>query len=122
MLAALSRSKGEILARAVRDLIADCSTTLPALVRSDAQASLHFFFANYSGMRKQLFPELAAAYRQWLAGGPIRALAHTAAAGAARWLDIAGQMLRLYERHGEQVEEAIIGLLEPLAARRSTAH
>ncbi len=122
MLQALSRSKGEILARAVRDLIADCSTTLPALVQRDAHASLHFYFSNFTGMRKQLFPELAAAYRQWLAGGTTRAIAQTAAIGEARWFDIAGQMLRLFDRDGEHVGEAIIGLLEPPAAGRSAAH
>ena len=122
MLLALSRSKAEIMARAVRDLVADCSTTLPALLQREAHASLHFYFANFTGMRRQLFPELAQAYRQWLAGGAIRALARTAADGEARWLDVAGQMLRLYARDGEQVGEAIVGLLEPPAARRATAH
>jgi hypothetical protein len=120
MLLALARSKGEIMARAVRDLIADCGTTLPALLQRETHASLHFYFANFTGMRKQLFPELAEAYRQWLAGGPLRALAQTAASGEARWLETAGRMLQLYERDGEHVGEAIVRLLEPAAARRTS--
>ncbi len=48
----------EITARAVRDLLADTLVTLPTLIERDAIASLHFWFATFSGLRRELFPRL----------------------------------------------------------------
>ncbi|UCH53441.1 MAG: hypothetical protein JSW09_01110 [Pseudomonadota bacterium] len=113
MLLALARSKAEIMARAVRDLIADCSITLPELLKREALSSLHFYFANFTGMRKHLYPELGQAYRRWLESNDLRALHHAAASGKDRWQEAAGRMLAFYERDGAQVSDAIVQLLEP---------
>lgn len=58
----------ELVARAVRDLLADCLVTLPAIVERRDLASLHFYFATFSGMRKSLFPALARAYDHLASG------------------------------------------------------
>lgn len=99
MLAELSRSKVEIMVRAVRDLLADCLSTLPGLVERDQHAALHFFFANLTGMRRHLFPEALDSYRRWLEGDR-RALQRLADSGAARWLDVAQQILDRHARFG----------------------
>ncbi|HLD13706.1 MAG TPA: hypothetical protein VJB18_03220 [Burkholderiales bacterium] len=112
MLTGLSRSKAEIMARAVRDHLADSLTTLPALVETRNDASLHFYFGTFGGMRKHLFPEALAAYRRWCADGnldPLRNLAHQ---GQSRWHDTAEQMLVLFRRDEQQAAVEITRLLD----------
>lgn len=65
MLGALDDRHSEIVARAVRDLLADCLTTLPVLLERGARASIHFWFANLEGMRGLLAPALRAGYLRW---------------------------------------------------------
>jgi uncharacterized protein DUF6866 len=89
MLDGLEDRRAEILARAVRDNLADCLSTLPALLERDAQASLHFWFSQLDGMRRELFPALAAAYPAWRDSGCSAALAATVRAGAAHWERVA---------------------------------
>lgn len=120
MLMALSRSKGEIMARAARDILADCLSTLPRLVERENAAALHFYFANFTGMRRYLFPQVFAAYQAWAEGQDIHLLKRLVHESAARWLDITHQMLTLHKRYGMQAGAAIEKLLEPPAAQ--TAH
>ena len=85
MLDGLEDRRAEILARAVRDNLADCLSTLPALLERNAHASLHFWFSQLDGMRRELFPTLAAAYPAWCDSGSSAALAETVRAGATHW-------------------------------------
>jgi hypothetical protein len=89
MLVGLEDRRAEILARAVRDNLADCLSTLPALLERNARASLHFWFSQLDGMRRELFPALAAAYPEWRDSGSPAALAETVRAGAAHWERVA---------------------------------
>ncbi|GMU72948.1 MAG: hypothetical protein AMXMBFR42_24030 [Burkholderiales bacterium] len=79
------RRRTSIVMRAARDHLADCLVTLPELVRRDARASLHLWFAGLDGMRRELFPRALLAYRAWLDGDRGDALLDTAAAGAEHW-------------------------------------
>lgn len=96
MLTTIARSKAEILARTVRDLLADCIYTIPTLLERDYDASLHFYFANFSGIRKMLFPEAFHAYNDWNKSGTKISLEKTIQAGQNRWHDKAQQILSLY--------------------------
>ena len=58
MLAGLSSRRAELFVRAARDHLADCTVTLPALLDRDAAASLHFWFANLDGMRREILPAM----------------------------------------------------------------
>ncbi|MBK8324992.1 MAG: hypothetical protein IPL06_20575 [Betaproteobacteria bacterium] len=58
----LEDRRGESLARAVRDLLADCLVTLPAIVGKRSMPSAHFWFATFGGLRRELFPRLQSAY------------------------------------------------------------
>ncbi|HEX9627056.1 MAG TPA: hypothetical protein VGA00_08980 [Acidiferrobacterales bacterium] len=116
MLASLARSKAEIMARAVRDLLADCLQTLPALAARGDAAALHFYFANFGGMRRYLAPELVAAYRRWSVDGEARAIDEAATIGRERWLDTARTMLRLHAERGTEAGPAIETLLDPARA------
>ena len=65
MLTSLPRSRAEIMVRAVRDHLADALSTLPGLLQENRGASLHFYMANLTAMRKELFPSFAHAYKIW---------------------------------------------------------
>ena len=95
MLAGFSGKRAEILARAVRDNLADCLVTLPTLLEREASASLHFWFANFDGMRRALFPRLAQTYRDWSERGEHAALTAAIAAGARHWQDVGLRLLSL---------------------------
>ena len=98
MLFGLEDRRAEILARAVRDNLADCLSTLPALIERDARASLHFWFSQLEGSRRELFPALAEAYAAWRDSGRTAALSEAIRAGAAHWERVAGALLASPER------------------------
>ena len=89
LIASFTGRRAEILARAVRDNLADCLSTLPRLIERDAAGSIHFYFANFEGMREKLFPLLAQAYRSWRETGSAAALRDAAEAGSAHWRETA---------------------------------
>jgi len=123
LLASLSRSKGEIMARAVRDLLADCLSTLPQLVEQENTAALHFYFASFSGMRRYLFPEALAAYQRWAEDGDVQALRQVVRDGAQRWLETTQKMLALHRQLGAESGTAIEALLEhPPTCQILSAH
>ncbi|MGA0794697.1 MAG: Sfum_1244 family protein [Quisquiliibacterium sp.] len=99
MLASLQDRRVEIIARAVRDLLADCLLTLPELLDRDARGSLHFWFANLEGMRRVLAPDLFDAYLRWR-DGSAHALTQAVAQGAEHWLVQAREMLMVWQQGG----------------------
>jgi hypothetical protein len=110
MLAALSGSRAEIVARAVRDHVADCSVALPRLLEHHNTASLHFYFANFTGMRRATFPELNEAYRRWADGGQLAALGKEVETGKDRWTAIARKMLDSHRQAPDSCANRIIEL------------
>ncbi len=99
MLAALENRRTELVVRAVRDLLADFRRTLPALLERDHRPSLHFWFSNLQGMRRQLAPTLRGAYEAWVAGD-ASALATAIDHGQAHWLRIARSLLEAWRGGG----------------------
>ncbi|BCB25249.1 hypothetical protein SKTS_01350 [Sulfurimicrobium lacus] len=99
LLLAVSGSRGEIVARAVRDHLADCTSTLPTLLDQENAAGLHFYFANLKGMRRELFPELSEAYQSWVEGGRLQALRAMVQQGAPRWSETAMHLLQLHREN-----------------------
>ena len=69
MLMDMAHTQSELMARAVRDHLADCISSLPMLAESNRAPLIHFFMGNLSGMRKLLFPALQQAYDFWLDSG-----------------------------------------------------
>jgi hypothetical protein len=95
MIAAFSSRRAELVARAVRDNLADCLVTLPALLEQADEASLHFWFANFDGLRRELFSGLATAYEKVSHGdSPLR---EAVAAGGEHWSSVARRLLTLDE-------------------------
>ena len=112
MLASLPHSKAEIMVRAVRDHLADALSTLPGLLENMNPASLHFYMANMTNIRKELFPKLLAAYETWTVTGNTQALEQLAAQAAAHWQLLAEKMLRVHQQQGHDCQPALIELIE----------
>lgn len=112
LLMALPRSKAEFMLRAVRDHLADCLSTLPALLAAPGSASLHFYFANLVGMRGQLFPSLIQAYQRGDGRNNREALTNIISQGVDHWASIATAALELYRERGEAGLPLLVGLIE----------
>lgn len=97
MIAGFRKRRPEILARAVRDNLADCLVTLPALIERAAWPQLYFWFANFDGMRRALFPALANFDHEKVGAGETAKLLEIVQQGAAHWQQVARQLLALDE-------------------------
>jgi hypothetical protein len=100
--------RAELLARAVRDNLADCLVTLPGLLQRGATDSLHYWFSTFDGLRRELFPRLVEAYSIVGAGSlcvpgiPLRGqatalLAAAAEAGRIHFTELGRRLLELDE-------------------------
>lgn len=107
LLDSLPRSRAELLVRAVRDHLADSLSTLPALVQTANAPALHFYFANLTGMRKEIFPEALTAYQYWIDTGSLAALTEAITTGQHRWQRIALEILELYRQRVAPLDQAI---------------
>ena len=93
MIARVARTGAEARARALRDLLADCLSTLPALVERGNVPALHFHFASFDAPRRELFPQALEAYEEFLRGGSLEPIARVAREGADRFLAEARALL-----------------------------
>jgi len=107
MVSALKNRRAEILARAVRDNLADCLSTLPRLIEREAASSVHFYFANHEGMRREIFPALGRAYRQASERGDLAPLSQAAADGAEHWQAVAERLIALHRAAPEDADRQI---------------
>lgn len=112
MLDSFPRSRLEFMARAVRDHLADALSTLPALLQRAHPPSLHFYFANLSGMRKQLYPALLDAYRYWVEYNDTSRLEDQVSAGRGHWLQVARDLLALHQSRVKTAWQDMESLLE----------
>jgi hypothetical protein len=110
MLGQLTSRHAELLARALRDHLADSLVTLPTLLERDAAGSLHFYLANLSGLRRALFPALLQAYESWQARGDRRALAEVVARAEDHWLAQARLLVEMYRRDAERTDAQVSAL------------
>ena len=78
-----------LFARAVRDCLADCVSTLPGLLVDENLPGIHFYFASLTPLRKSMFPSLAEGYRQWSQGGSLQAVKRAVKRGQTHWLNTA---------------------------------
>ena len=100
MLLNIASTRNEIIARAVRDNLADSLTTLPRQLEAEAIASIHFYFANFAGMRKALYPRLVEGYKRFTETGHLSDIAKALEGGEAHWMEAARRMLAV-EASGE---------------------
>jgi hypothetical protein len=103
MLAGFDRKRPELLARAVRDNLADCLVTLPTLIERQAWPSLHLWFASFDGMRRELFPALVAEAQKVGADGTAPGLIELVVRGQEHWLQLARRLPQLDQNEVEQL-------------------
>ncbi|MBK1617801.1 hypothetical protein CKO42_04890 [Lamprobacter modestohalophilus] len=111
MLLDLAQTPAELMARAVRDHLADSLVTLPRLLESvdtAAQpAALHFYVGNLTNMRKSIFPSLTGAYESWRRDGDLAELRQLAERGREHWQTLGAAMLALHQERGGDAAGAI---------------
>jgi hypothetical protein len=112
MLVAIGQSKAEIMVRAVRDHLADALSTLPCLLADPRPAPLHFYMANVSNMRKELFPGLVTAYKAWSDDGDTSPLEHIAEQSLPHWQTLTTDLLEIFETNKADCQQAIISCIE----------
>ncbi len=95
MMQEITFTQAEIMARACRDHLADVLSTLPALLEQNNAASIHFYFANLTSMRKLIFPMLEQAYQRWLQTGDTDAIQRAVEQGQQHWQNLTREMLAL---------------------------
>jgi len=100
MLLQLPRSKNEFMLRAIKDHLADAVSTIPRLIENKDDSQIHFYFANLTGMRKEIFPSLMSSYQQWLNNNNISDLALLAEKSRQHWTKLAKQLLNHYQKNG----------------------
>lgn len=100
---------GEPTARAVRDLLADCLSTLPGLLGNPDSRALHFYFATFDAPRRQMFPEALEAYESFVRSGEQESLSRVAQEGAGRWRAVARGLVAL---NPPALETALKALVE----------
>jgi hypothetical protein len=106
----LPHSGLELKLRAVKDHMADMISTLPGLLESENLPAIHFYFANFTGMRKEIFPEAVTAYNEWVTNNNETALEKLCVSGKNKWTEIAGKIKQTYLKDQSVVAEH----LEPI--------
>lgn len=114
MLATLPRSRAEYLLGAIRDHLVDCRRTLPWLLQQGRDAALHFYMANFTSMRKEIFPALTMAYQAWLDGDHGKLLRETIKRGAEHWQRQAEKALAIYRNRESDEPKALMQALAQL--------
>jgi len=96
MLYQLPHSELELKLRAIKDHLADSLSTLPGLVENENIPAIHFYFANFSGMRKEIYPEAIRAYNEWIDTNNMNILEKLCKIGTDRWMNIASRIKEYY--------------------------
>ncbi len=112
MLTTLTLPRVEIMARAIRDNLADCISTLPEMLANQRDASLHFYFGQFNAMRRKLFPALLNAYQLWADKGNQKPLEKMAQQGEQHWANVANHITRLYQATGQKSGSEIATYVE----------
>lgn len=111
MMSDVTFTQAEIMARAVRDHYADTLHTLPTLIENNNQASIHFYFANLTHMRKHIFPSIIDAYNQWCENKKLSSIEKTITASHDHWKNIAKQIISLHHQDAKHCNVTIEALV-----------
>jgi hypothetical protein len=112
LLSGMPHCKAELMMRAVRDHLSDALSTLPGLLDEAEPASLHFYFANLTSLRKMVFPGLLAAYEHWEQTGNLDRLRQLTEAGRHHWMSLAQEIVALQGTRAGDLQHEIATLVE----------
>lgn len=111
LLSRITGVKTELSVRAVRDHLADCKVTLPRLLDRDEPASIHLFFANLRGMRRELFPRLVESYDAWRESGATVEMRELVSDACAHWERVADDLLAALDADPRDLDAAVDALI-----------
>ena len=110
LIATFPHSPVELLARGLKDLLADTSPngTLPYLVKNRKTAGLGLYAAFLDGMPKELFPELREAFNHFTKTRNWRMIKEAAAEGYRRAKNYTTEMVHLFQtaKKTKQMQQA----------------
>jgi len=100
IIAAFPYSPVEYLARAVKDLLADTNPygTLQHIVRQRQRAALAFYVAFLDGLPKEFFPQLPAAFQQFIQTKDWNRIDQAVSSGYRTASEHAGVIMDLYQK------------------------
>ena len=96
ILSQIPHSGLQLKLRAIKDHLSDCISTLPGLLEKENIPALHFYFANFTGMRREIYPEAIDAYDMWVKSKNLTILEKLCTTGKKKWLDIATSIKHSY--------------------------
>lgn len=102
LLASMENPVDEIRARAVRDNLADCATSLPSFLALGDTASLDFYYANMTPLRRQMFPGFCDAYCESRARGEFSRLSAVIRDARHYWLDVGRNLVSKFDRQSSR--------------------
>jgi hypothetical protein len=107
VIAAYPHTPVELLARAVKDLLADTSASgaLAHIVREQKEAALGFYVAFIDGLAKENFPELRAAFHEFTQTGKWQVIERAVSHGHQRARQQAAFIMETYLQGKEKHEE-----------------
>lgn len=108
----LPHSKLSLYLRALRDLLADHLSTLPALLKHQNAPSIHFYFGNLTNLRKELSPQLLQAYQHWVDTGSFKPMESVIKQGQKHWAKICDDVLNIYQQTDKDSLNKIQKLIE----------
>jgi len=99
LIAAFPHSPVELLVRAVKDLLADTTHhgTLRHLIRNRKTAALGFYVAFQDGLIKELFPELRAAFQDFIKSRNWRIIEEAVATGYRNARNFTGKIVQIFQ-------------------------
>ncbi len=112
MMQRLLGTRAELLARAVRDHLADALELLPWLARQGNPASIHFYFANLTALRRQILPMAEDCYRRWRESDDPQPLLDLAQAGREHWRKTLQSLLAIAADEDENPAPAIAAFID----------
>ena len=93
----------ELIARAIKDHLADAMITLPAMVYSNDATAIHLYFANLQAIRESLFPQLMEAYKRWCKDGSIEPFKKLMRLSQEHWMLQAEKLLQDFNKLGDSL-------------------
>jgi hypothetical protein len=117
-LTCLERSKTEIFARSVKDVLADTSENgmLTSIIENRKEGSLGFYNVFLSGFRRIIFPEMPEAFRLFLASGDWKHIEDARKAGYRKAGEYAERLLSIYHRYKARPELVLKNIEEEILA------
>lgn len=103
-LSSIASARLDLMLRAAKDFYADTLVMLPTLIAEDNQASIHFYAANMSPLRKKMSPSFLVAYKQWCHAGDREFLNSWIKLSQTHWSRICSEALAMYLSNKSELE------------------